>query len=104
MEYQTKALGEEILHYYSKGKKLEKFDFAPVEPGKSRKIEVEVKNMLGYSMSLKPWVSDEDVHILEYPSMLRAYDAGMVLIEFAPKPNRLKPLDTEWGFEVHIGG
>ena len=51
----------------------------------------------------QPHSSDEDLTITDFPTSLQHKEVSKVVLEFAPKLERIKPLVSNWGFEVVIG-
>lgn len=80
------------------------FDWGETVPGERKERTFFIKNNTHDIVTLRqPHTSDEDFFIKDYPTQLKGKDSATITLEFAPKWNRVKPLDASFDFEKVIG-
>lgn len=80
------------------------FDWGETIPGEKKEKTFYLKNLTPDVITLRqPHTSDEDFFIKDYPTRLTGNDTAPITLEFAPKWNRVKPLDASFDFEKVIG-
>lgn len=94
-----------LVRYYIDNKELLDTTYLGiVESGTKKKLSIDVKNTYPYPAALTdPYVLDANLKILEYPSVLKAFESGKIVIEFSPPENREEPLEKGFGFKVVYG-
>ena len=99
-----------MLAYYLNERKLNvdetgrpQIPIPPTPVGEFTEIELVIENTLEYPMELKSYTNDKDLEITTYPKYLIPQERGKVILTFKPAVERVKPLDTNWGFEITIG-
>jgi hypothetical protein len=77
------------------------FDEIPIQ-GRESRAALFVKNSHSYPMELEPVTTDPDLRIANYPSKLEPDEVGLITFIFAPKAERITPLNAAWDFQKTI--
>jgi len=73
-------------------------------PGEKKEKTIYVKNETPDRLTFKEsYCEDEDMKIESFPSNIQGNAFGVIKVQFQPESNRLKPLSSNWGFELVIG-
>lgn len=74
-------------------------------PGFHKEKILYMKNLLRDKIIIRqPHSTDEDLHIVDFPTKLLGYESGKVKLVFSPPANRLVPLNGDWGFDDLVIG
>ena len=80
-------------------------DWGETVPGLKKEKILYIKNLLRDKIILRqPHSTDEDLHIVDFPTKLLGLESGMIKLVFSPPANRLRPLNGDWGFEDLVIG
>ena len=102
LEYYTDELFQNRIPVNESGQPI--FDWGETVPGETKTKTFYLKNLTHDIVTLRqPFVTDEDFHILDYPTQLKGLETGKVKLEFSPAWNRTKPLNAGFDFDKIIG-
>lgn len=94
-----------LVYYDTKtGKRIDSnIDFGSIMPGQSVKESIIIQNEFEHKIELKPYTKDPDLKISKCPQTLEPGKSAILDLEFAPKKDRIVPLNAEFGFELTVG-
>ena len=79
-------------------------DWGETTPGMKKERLLYIKNLTHDKLTLRqPSTEDSDMKITDFPTRLLGKEYGKVMLEFTPHLTRIKPLNTNWSFEIVIG-
>jgi hypothetical protein len=101
LEYYKDQYGQEEADVDENGNVRLRFTEIPIQ-GRESKTTLYVKNAHSYPIQLEPVTTDPDLSIPAYPSRILPDQIAPVTFVFAPKPDRITPLNASWDFEKTI--
>jgi len=98
---------KKIIQYYADEqlqKPLTSLDFGRTLQGERKTMTIYVYNTLSdFSVELdQPQTTDNDLHIKDYPSILKPNTKDKLVLEFSPSPDRITPLRGGWDFRKTV--
>ena len=80
-------------------------DWGITTQGAKKEKTLYVKNITADRLAIRqPYTHDEDVRIIDYPTVLMGHGADKVTFTYQPHPERIDPLKAGWGFEDVVIG
>lgn len=101
LEYFTDSNAKTPTETDDKGNVRLRFAEIPIQ-GRESKTTLFVKNTHSYPIQLEPVTTDPDLSIPRYPARILPDEIAPVTFVFAPKPDRITPLNASWDFEKTI--